>query len=76
MQLLVHISLQKINLTASNITALQRSLESEGNYSGPIDGILGSTTLSGANSCAREGGLPVGSNYIAIEVIESPGLNF
>lgn len=66
----------EVNLTASNITALQRSLESEGNYSGPIDGILGAMTLTGANSYAREEGLPVGSNYIAIEVVESLGLNF
>lgn len=66
----------EVNLTAGNVTALQRALQSKGNYAGPIDGILGPMTLSGANSYARAQGLPVGTNYIANEVVENLGLEF
>ena len=66
----------EVNLTTSNVTALQQALRSRGSYSGSIDGILGPMTLSAANAYARAEGLPVGSNYIAKEVVDRLDLGF
>lgn len=65
-----------VNLNAANVRSLQDALSKGGQYSGPMDGILGPQTLGAANSYAREKGLPAGSNYIAMEVVEALGLSF
>ncbi|MEO0973498.1 MAG: peptidoglycan-binding domain-containing protein, partial [Pseudomonadota bacterium] len=66
----------EVNLNSTNVAALQRELQDAGRYNGPIDGIIGPMTLTAANSYARSEGLPVGTNYIAMEVIEDLNLNF
>lgn len=65
-----------VNLNNSNVRALQDALSKGGQYSGPKDGILGPQTLGAANSYARTKGLPAGSNYIAMEVVDALGLKF
>lgn len=65
-----------VNLTQPNVASLQRALQDAGRYNGPIDGIIGPQTLSAANSYARSNGLPTGTNYIAMEVVEDLSLNF
>jgi len=64
----------EVNLTAANVSTLQRGLHDKGHYDGPIDGILGAMTLSGANEFARKQNLPFGSNYITVETASALGL--
>ncbi len=64
----------QVNMTGENIRSLQTTLQKSGYDVGPIDGVLGSKTLSSANSYAKSNGLPYGSNYIAIEVAKKLGL--
>lgn len=59
-----------VNLTPDNVRTLQAALRNTGNYDGPVDGILGPNTFGAANSYARAKGLPTGSNYIVMEVID------
>jgi len=66
----------EVNFSASNLALLQGALADAGHYAGPVDGVLGHLTLKGANSYAKSNGLPTGSNYIAMEVVESLGLSF
>jgi hypothetical protein len=64
----------EVNLTAANVSTLQRGLHDKGHYDGPIDGKLGTMTLRGANDFARKQDLPAGSNYITVEVASALGL--
>ena len=66
----------EVNLTSSNVALLQGALSKAGHYAGPIDGVIGPLTLKGANSYANSNNLPTGSNYVAMEVVESLGLDF
>lgn len=63
-----------VNLTTSNVRAIQDALTKAGHYKGPIDGIIGPMTMAGAKSYANAKGLPSGSNYIPVEVAKSLGL--
>ncbi|MEL6870026.1 MAG: peptidoglycan-binding domain-containing protein [Pseudomonadota bacterium] len=63
-----------VNLNRSNVTQLQTALEKKGYYKAGVDGVFGPATLSAANAYAKASGLPVGSNYIAIDVAKSLGL--
>ena len=65
-----------VNLNASNVRSLQTALKEAGRYDGPLDGILGPNTLGAANGFAKARGLPAGSNYIAMEVVEALDLSF
>ncbi|MFK8051688.1 MAG: peptidoglycan-binding protein [Woeseiaceae bacterium] len=65
----------EVNMTQSNVAALQRALEKAGYYKGGVDGIIGPQTLSAARSYAVAKNLPAGSNYISMEVIRSLGLS-
>ncbi len=64
-----------VNLNASNVRALQSALRDAGTFSGSVDGVLGPQTLGAANAFARSKGLPAGSNYIAMEVIDALDLD-
>jgi hypothetical protein len=64
----------QVNMTGENIRALQTTLQKSGYDVGPIDGVLGSKTLTSANSYAKSNGLPYGSNYIDIETAKKLGL--
>ena len=64
----------EVNMTGENIRALQTALRKGGYDVGPIDGVLGSKTLSSANRYAQSNGLPYGTNYIAVEVVKKLGL--
>ena len=66
----------EVNLDRANVSTLQTELKDAGYYRGPVDGIIGPMTLSAANSYASSKGLPVGTNYIAVETIKSLGLVF
>lgn len=63
-----------VNLNRTNVTQLQTALEKKGYYKAGVDGVFGPATLSAANAYAKATGLPVGSNYIAIDVAKSLGL--
>ncbi len=65
----------EVNLTANNVKALQRVLQTKGYYKASIDGIFGSQTLSAAQSFAASNNLPTGSNYIPVAVIKELGLD-
>lgn len=65
----------EVNMTAGNVRSIQSELSDRGYYKGPRDGIIGPMTLGAANAYARDKGLPAGDNYIAMEVVESLGLD-
>ena len=60
----------EVNMTQSNVMALQRALADKGFYKGSIDGIIGAQTLAAARQFALDNNLPAGSNYVPIEVVE------
>jgi len=64
-----------VNLTAGNVRSLQQALGAKGYYGGPLDGVIGPLTLKAANDYAEARGLPGGSNYIAVEVVDALGLS-
>lgn len=61
----------EVNMTRDNVVALQRALADKGYYKAGLDGVIGAQTLAAARSYALERNLPAGSNYIAMEVVES-----
>lgn len=65
-----------INMTPANIRTLQTSLRDQGYEAGPVDGVLGSQTLSAANSYAKAKGLPYGTNYITVQAADKLGLSY
>lgn len=65
----------EVNMTQSNVRALQRALAKEGYYKASVDGIIGSQTLDAARAFALDKNLPAGSNYVPIEVVEKLNLS-
>jgi len=65
----------EVNLTASNVRALQKALQDKGYYKAGIDGVFGNQTLKAAQSYAASNGLPAGTNYIPMDVIKKLGLD-
>lgn len=65
----------EVNMTKSNVMALQRALAEKGYYKAGVDGIIGGQTLNAARSFALDNKLPAGSNYIPIEVVEKLNLS-
>lgn len=65
----------EVNMTQSNVMALQRALADKGYYKAGVDGVIGSQTLSAARSFALDNNLPAGSNYVPIEVVEKLNLS-
>jgi len=65
----------EVNMTRDNVRALQQALADKGYYKSRIDGIIGSITLNAARAYAVANSLPVGSNYIPMEVASKLGLD-
>lgn len=65
----------EVNMTKSNVMALQRALAEKGYYKAGVDGIIGGQTLNAARSFALDNNLPAGSNYVPIEVVEKLDLS-
>jgi hypothetical protein len=65
----------EVNMTRSNVMALQRALADKGYYKAGVDGIIGAQTLTAARSFAIDNKLSAGSNYIPIEVVEKLNLS-
>jgi peptidoglycan hydrolase-like protein with peptidoglycan-binding domain len=65
----------EVNMTRSNVTALQRALADKGYYKAGVDGIIGRQTLDAAKAFALDNNLPAGSNYVPIEVVEKLNLD-
>lgn len=65
----------EVNMTNSNVMALQRALAGEGYYKASVDGIIGSQTLSAARAFAIDNNLPAGSNYVPMEVVKKLNLD-
>ena len=65
----------EVNMTQSNVLALQRALADKGYYKANVDGIIGSQTLSAARAFALDNDLPAGTNYVPIEVVEELDLS-
>ena len=60
----------EVNMTKSNVMALQSALADKGYYKAGVDGVIGTQTLSAARKFAIDNNLPAGSNYVPIEVVE------
>ena len=65
----------KTNMTRDNVSSIQRALRTKSYYSGPVDGLMGPATLRAASRYAEAKNLPIGSNFIAMEVVRDLGLN-
>lgn len=61
------------NMTNGKITQIQRALQSAGYNPGPIDGNIGSETMSAVNAFQRARGLPV-DNYLNIATVRALGI--
>ena len=66
----------EVNMNRDNVLALQQALADEGYYKAGLDGIMGGQTIAAARSFANANGLPAGSNYVPMEVVEKLGLSF
>jgi hypothetical protein len=64
-----------VNMTATNIAAIQRALTKDGYFNGAAGGTLNKGTFDAVNAYARAKGLASGSNFIALEVVKSLGVN-
>ena len=65
----------EVNMTQDNVRALQIALSDKGYYRAGVDGVIGGQTLAAARKYALDNNLPAGSNYIAMEVVESLDLS-
>lgn len=65
----------EVNMTSSNVMALQRALAEKGYYKSGVDGVIGGQTLKAARAFALDNNLPAGSNYVPIEVVEKLNLS-
>lgn len=64
----------EVNMTKDLAVKIQQSLTRAGYYNGPIDGIIGSQTMSALNRFEKAKGLPTGSNYIPFETARALGV--
>ena len=64
----------EVNMTKDLAVKIQQSLTRSGYYNGPIDGIVGSQTMSALNRFEKAKGLPTGSNYIPFETARALGV--
>lgn len=64
------------NMSHDVVADIQQKLTEQGYNSGGVDGRLGQNTLKAVNSYAKAKDLPLGKNYIAIETVESLGVNY
>lgn len=64
-----------VNATRANVVALQEALRDEGYTVGPIDGVLGSATISAVSRYAAQRGIPHGANYVPVEVLKALDLD-
>jgi len=65
----------EVNMTQSNVMALQRALADKGYYKSNVDGVIGAQTLSAARAFALDNDLPAGTNYVPIEVVKTLDLS-
>ena len=61
------------NLTAGKITQIQQALQAKGFNPGPIDGTIGSDTMSAVNAFQRSKGLPV-DKYLNMATVNALGV--
>ena len=62
----------EVNVTNSNIIAIQRALAAKGHNPGPIDGKLGSSTMSAVGAFQRANGLAVGE--LTLQTVDKLGV--
>ncbi len=62
------------NMTRSRITQIQRALKAAGHNPGPIDGVVGKSTMVAVNSFQRSRNLPV-DNYLNIATVRALGVS-
>ena len=61
------------NMTTGKITEIQRALKSAGYNPGPIDGSIGTDTMSAVNAFQRAKGLPV-DKYLNMQTVRALGV--
>lgn len=61
------------NMTTQNIMTIQRALQAAGHYEGPIDGIVGTGTITGIESYQRAKGLAGGA--ITLDTLKALGIS-
>ncbi|MGF1548303.1 MAG: peptidoglycan-binding protein [Thiotrichales bacterium] len=63
----------QVNMTRERIMDIQRALTAKGHYKGPIDGIVGSMTISAMQKFQAAQGLPT-TRYLTTETITALGV--
>ena len=61
------------NMTSGKITQIQRALKAKGFNPGPIDGTIGTDTMSAVNAFQRSKGLPV-DRYLNMATVNALGV--
>lgn len=59
------------NMTSDLARAIQTKLKSAGYYKGPIDGAFGRMTMTASQRYSNAKNLPVGENYITLDMLNS-----
>lgn len=62
------------NMTTSRISAIQTALKKAGHNPGPIDGVIGASTIKAVNTFQRAKGLPV-DRYLNIATVRALGVS-
>lgn len=64
----------QVNMTRARIQDIQRALKKQGFYAGPIDGVVGSLTVSGMRKFQKAKGL-IPTRVLTIETVQALGVN-
>ncbi|MFK8066978.1 MAG: peptidoglycan-binding protein [Gammaproteobacteria bacterium] len=62
------------NMTTAKVQEIQTALKTNGNYYGPIDGVVGSQTINAVQKYQRSKGLTP-TRFLTIETVKSLGVN-
>ena len=62
------------NTTPARISQIQRALKTAGHNPGPIDGVVGASTIRAVNAFQKSKGLPV-DKYLNVETIKALGVS-
>ena len=62
------------NMTRNKVASIQRALQSKGFNPGPVDGVIGRSTMKAVNAFQKANNLPV-DKYLNVETVEALGVS-
>jgi len=63
-----------VNATPSKMSEIQKALQAAGFYNGPIDGVVGPTTMAAVTAYQQSKGLPA-DGYLTVETVKALGIS-